>query len=123
MTEPPRRVRVTNPLTTASPHRQRSVEQEIDDSTSVGEVYMRSLVRSQLRLAIAVLVMLMLTVGMLPIVFWLVTPLREFAVAGIPLPWLILGAGVYPFLFTLGWLYVRQAERAEQTFSDLVERP
>jgi len=34
-----------------------------------------------------------------------------------------LGVGVYPYLFVLGWLYVRQAERAEQTFTDLVERP
>ena len=121
--EPTGRVRITNPLTTASTRRERSVEQEIDEATSVGEVYMRSLVRSQLRLALAVLLVLMLTVGMLPIVFLVFEPIAEFRVVGVPLPWLLLGVGVYPYLFVLGWLYVRQAERAEQAFTDLVERP
>jgi len=121
--EPTGRVRISNPLTTASTHRERSVQQEIDEATSVGEVYMRSLVRSQLRLALAVLMILMLTVGMLPIVFVVFDSISEFRLFGVPLPWLLLGVGVYPYLFGLGWLYVRQAERAEQTFTDLVERP
>ena len=121
--EPTGRVRITNPLTTASTHRERSVKQEIDEATSVGEVYMRSLVRSQLRLALAVLIALMLTVGMLPIVFLVFDPIAASHLFGVPLPWLLLGVGVYPYLFVLGWLYVRQAERAEQAFTDLVERP
>jgi len=121
--EPTGRVRISNPLTTASTHRERSVQQEIDEATSVGEVYMRSLVRSQLRLALAVLLILVLTVGMLPIVFVVFDSISEFRLFGVPLPWLLLGVGVYPYLFGLGWLYVRQAERAEQTFTDLVERP
>jgi hypothetical protein len=43
-------------------------------------------------------------------------------VAGVPLPWLLLGLVVYPLLVLLGWVYVRRAERNEQTFSDLVDR-
>ncbi len=117
------RVLVTNPLTTAPAHRQRSVEQEIDEATSVGEVYMRSLMRSQLRLALAILLVLLLTVGMLPVVFIVFDSINEFRLLGIPLPWLVLGVGIYPFLFGLGWFYVRQAERAERTFTELVERP
>ena len=62
MTEPPTgpdgtytgRVRVTNPLTSAPAHIRRSVQQEIDESTGVGEVYMRSLIRSQLMAALTV---------------------------------------------------------------------
>jgi len=84
--EPTGRVRITNPLTTASTHRERSVKQEIDEATSVGEVYMRSLVRSQLRLALAVLIALMLTVGMLPIVFLVFDPIAASHLFGVPLP-------------------------------------
>ena len=41
-------------------------------------------------------------------------------VLGVPLPWLLLGVVVYPFLVLLGWLYVRRAERNERDFADLV---
>ena len=117
------RVRITNPLTNASPHPQRSVEQEIDESTAIGEVYMRSLIRSQLRLALVVLFTLMLSVGIMPIIFIMFDSVTLFRVLGIPLPWWILGVVVYPFLLVLGWLYTRQAERAERDFAALVERP
>jgi hypothetical protein len=39
------------------------------------------------------------------------------------LPWLLLGLAAYPFLFTVGFAYVRLAERTEADFTDLVERP
>lgn len=117
------RVRITNPLTTASPHVWRSVEQEIDESTAIGEVYMRSLIRSQLRLALLVLFTLMLSVGIMPIVFIMFDSVTTYRFAGVPLPWWILGVIVYPFLLVLGWLYTRQAERAERDFAELVERP
>ena len=115
------RVLITNPLTTASPHLQRSVQQEIDESTAIGEVYMRSLIRSQLRLAFVVLFTLILSVGILPIVFIVFDSVTLYRVGGIPLPWWLLGFAVYPFLLVLGWLYTRQAERAERDFAELVE--
>lgn len=128
MTEPEpapltERVRITNPLTTASTHVRRSVEQEIDESTAIGQVYMRSLIRSQLRLALVVLFTLMLSLGIMPIVFIMFDSVTTYRVGGIPLPWWILGVVVYPFLLVLGWLYTRQAERAERDFAELVERP
>ena len=39
---------------------------------------------------------------------------------GVPLPWWILGALVYPFLVALARFYVRRAERNERAFRDLV---
>ena len=114
------RVRVTSPLTTAPAHVRRSVRQEIDESTGIGEVYVRSLVRSQLRAALTVITTLMLTLGALPIVFWLLEDLRELSVLGIPLPWVVLAIAVYPGLFLLGWLYVRQADKSERDFAALV---
>ncbi len=121
MTEHTGRVRVTNPLTAAPAHVRRSVRQEIDESTGVGEVYMRSLIRSQLRAALTVVATLMLSIGALPIVFLVFDSVTDFSVAGVPLPWIVLGVVVYPALFLLGWLYLRQVERAELDFTELVE--
>lgn len=123
MTEPPPdgRVRVTNPLTTAPSHIRRSIRQEIDESTGVGEVYMRSLIRSQLRAALTVAITLLLSIGALPLVFLAFDSVTEFEIVGVPLPWLVLGVAVYPGMFALGWLYLRQAERAERDFAELVE--
>ena len=115
------RVRVTNPLTDASTHVRRSVRQEIDESTGIGEIYMRSLIRSQLRAALAVALTLVLSIGALPLVFLAFDAVTDFAVLGVPAPWLILGVAVYPGLFGLGWVYIRQAERAERQFTELVE--
>jgi hypothetical protein len=119
----PQRVRVTSPRTGAvDPRRVRSVRSEIDDQTQLGEVYMRSLMRTQLRLAFLVIGVLAATVGLLPVLFVLVPETRTTTVLGVPLPWLLLGLVVYPFLVLLGWGYVRRAEHNEQSFSDLVER-
>jgi hypothetical protein len=61
-------------------------------------------------------------IGGLPALFALFPALGSTHVVGIPLPWLLLGGLVYPALVALGWFYVRQAERVEREFSDLVER-
>ena len=95
---------------------------EIDAQTELGEVYVRSLVRSQLRLAVEVVAGLALTLGMLPMLFAAVPGTRSMNVLGLPMPWLLLGLVVYPVLVTLGWVYVRRAERNERAFSDLVDR-
>lgn len=115
---PPARVRVSSPATTRP--RTQSVASEIDAQTELGEVYMRSLIRSQLRLALSVTAVLALTVGLLPAVFALSPGIRRATVLGVPLPWLILGLLVYPFLLGLAWFYLRRAERNERAFDDLV---
>ncbi|MDN5851613.1 MAG: hypothetical protein L0K86_01985 [Actinomycetia bacterium] len=82
---------------------------------------MRSLIRSQLRIAIAVLVAIGLGIGGIPLLFWFVPEAADVSVFGIPLAWFLLGGGVYPVLLVVGWLYVRQAERNERQFSELIE--
>ena len=114
----PQRVRVTGPRTGRP--RRTSVASEIDAQTAVGEIYMRSLMRSQLRLALGVVVVLALTVGALPVLFQVFPGMLTARFAGIPLPWLLLGVVVYPFLVLLAWIYVRRAERNERSFNDLV---
>ena len=120
---PPRtrqRVRVTSPRTSASRTRAVSIASEIDEQTRLGEVYITSLMRSQLRLAIGVLGVVAVTLGALPLLFWLVPAIGRLHVLGIPLPWMLLTVVAFAELITLGWLYVRQAERNEDNFSDLL---
>jgi hypothetical protein len=121
--EPVGRVRVTSPRTVGARSRsRRSNAAEIDAQTRLGEVYVQSLIRAQLRLALYVVLLLSATLGLLPLLFRLL-PLDDVHVYGVPLPWLLLGAGAYPWLIALAWWYVRRAERNEAAFEDLVERP
>ncbi|MEV8632754.1 hypothetical protein AB0395_13945 [Streptosporangium sp. NPDC051023] len=120
--ERPRREVVTSPRTTAARHPRYPVTREIDEQTRLGEVYMRSLVRTQFRLALFVCTVLACVVGGLPLLFLLVPELREVLVLGVPLPWVVLAGLIYPAFVTGAWLYVRQAERNERHFAELVDR-
>jgi hypothetical protein len=118
--EPPvARVRVTGPRGAAP--RRMSPASQIDGRTQVGEIYMRALMRSQLRLALTVASTLAATVGLIPMVFWLFPGLSSVHVLGVPVPWIVLGGGVYPLLIGLARLYVRRAERNEVSFHDLIK--
>lgn len=78
----PPRVRVTSPR--AGRPRRRSVASEIDAESEVGEIYMRSLMRTQLRLALTVVGILALTICSLPLVFWLSPAVRHAHLLGVP---------------------------------------
>jgi hypothetical protein len=120
VTTPPRRVRVTSPRTSAARTRPVAPTSEIDSRTRLGEVYVSSLVRAQLRLAVGVLVLVAGLVAGLPLIFWLLPVLREVWVLGMPLPWVLLAFAVYPFLLLCGWGYVRRAEHNERVFVAMV---
>ena len=66
--------------------------------------------------------LLAVTVGVLPLVFKLSSGVRRTHLLGVPLPWLILGVGVYPVILALAVFYVRRAERIEAEFTDMVGR-
>jgi nucleoside permease NupC len=116
--DPAERVRVTGPT------RRRTAAtrtREIDAGTRVGAIYMGSLLREQLRLALRVIATLFATVGSLPLLFHLFPGLAGVHVLGLPLSWLLLGVLVYPLLLVLGWRYIRRAEDNERDFTDLVQ--
>jgi len=115
------RVRVTGPPRHTTSGRPASRLGDVHEQTALGDVYLRSLLREQLGLALAVLSTLALTLGLLPLAFHLWPGLADLDVAGMPLAWLLLGVVVYPFLLLLGWRYVRSVERNEQDFADLVQ--
>lgn len=102
------------------PHR--PATREIDEQTGLGEVYMRSLLRSQLRLALSVLAATAVLIGGLPVLFVVAPSVAQAHLAGLPLPWLLLGALAYPMLWLAARYYVRQAERNENDFTDVLKR-
>ena len=121
--EPPRRVTVTSPRTTAVRRPPgRSALRALDEQDLVGELLVRSLVRAQLLLALRLLTVLAVLLGGLPLLFAVVPPTRDVEVLGLPLPWLVLGVLVYPALVVGGAVHLRLAERHERDFVELVER-
>ena len=110
------RVRVTAPTTAARPAQEtREAAQESD----VGQVFVRSLIRSQLRLALVVAGGFLLILGAFPLLLAVVPGLAETRIAGIPFDWLLLGAGIYPVIGLSAWLYIRTAARNEARYRDL----
>ena len=113
----PERVRVTGPDRRARPSPRTG---DIDEETPLGGVYLGSLLREQLWLALRILGVLALTVGSLPLLFHVAPGLADVRVVGMPVAWLVLGLLVYPWLVLLGWRYVRRAERNERDFAELM---
>ena len=117
--DPPVRVRVTGP-----PRRRQATYRPVnlESDSRLDGVYLDSLLAAQLRLAGRVLVLLAAGVGSLPLVFFVAPGLAGVDLFGIPLPWLLLGVGVYPVLIVLGWRFVVRAERNERDLVDLTRQ-
>jgi hypothetical protein len=92
-------------------HRPRT---EIDEQTTLGHTYVRSLMRTQLRAALAVFAFLGLLIGPLPLLFAAMPDAHR-------LEWGVLGFGLYVPMVLLARWYVRRAERNERDFVRLVE--
>ena len=124
VTRPPgRRVTVTSPRTEAG-QRARPIRRrrdELADQTEVGEVLIRSLIRAQLGLALRVLAVVVVLLGGPPLAFALFPATGRVEIGGVGLPWLLLGVAAFPLLVLLGLVYMRQAERHEREFAELVE--
>jgi len=122
-TPPGRRVTVTSSRTRAIRRgAQFSGGREIDEQTVVGEVLVTSLLHAQLRLALYAAALAGVLIGGLPLVFVLFPGLSHLHVFGVPVPWVLLGAVVYPGVCLGAWGYVRAAERNEEDFAELVDR-
>lgn len=92
---------------------------EAAQDSEVGQVFVRSLIRSQLRLALVVAGGFLLILAAFPLVLVLVPGLAESEIGGIPFGWLLLGVGTYPVIGLSAWLYVRTAARNEARYRDL----
>lgn len=118
---PRRRVRITSPRREARLRAaRRPATQELAEQTGLGEVYLSALLRAQLRLSLTVLLGMGVVVLGVPAVFVLVPTTRSIEVGPVPLPWLVIGVLIYPVVVVAARIYVRQAERIEREFVDLM---
>ncbi|WP_328912103.1 MULTISPECIES: hypothetical protein [unclassified Streptomyces] len=121
---PPRRTAVSGPRRNRDGGwSARAGAEDLHTQPRLGQVYVRSLVRDQLRLSLGVLAVLAVALGGLPAAFALAPGLRTADVFGIRLAWLLLGALAYPLLVGAAWFHVRHAERVERDFTDLLGGP
>lgn len=100
-----------------------SARAELAEQTQVGEALVRGLVRAQLALALRLSFVVVVGLGGLPLLFAAAPSVAKATVLGVKLPWLLLGVAAYPFLLGVGFAYLRLAERNEQDFTALVQRP
>lgn len=124
---PAARVAVSHPSVTAAARRPPRpprpggrTRDDLDEQTRLGRVYLRSLMRAQFRSVLVVSVAVGGLLVALPLSFALLPAVRTARLFGVPVPWLLLGAAVYPVLLAAGYFYVRQADRNEAEFTDLV---
>lgn len=117
---PAQRVRVTSSRREASAPRRRTATSALVEQTGVGELYLRGLLRAQLRLALGVLGAAAATLLGLPLAFAVLPVTREWHVGPLPFPWLVLGVLLYPAMTAAAALYSRQAGRTERRFADIV---
>lgn len=96
---------------------------ELAQQSQVGEALLRGLIRAQIALAMRLAAVVAVGLGGLPLLFAIAPTVASARPFGIALPWLLLGLAAYPFLFAVGYAYVRLAERTEADFTELVERP
>ncbi|MFE4228410.1 hypothetical protein ACFRJ8_11060 [Arthrobacter sp. NPDC056886] len=97
---------------TAAPH-------EAAEESDAGQLFVRSLIRSQLRLGLVVGLGFLLILLAFPLMLGLVPGLAGSTIAGLPFDWVLLGAGIYPVIGLSAWLYVRTAARNEARYRDL----
>jgi hypothetical protein len=96
----------------AAPH-------EAAEESDAGQLFVRSLIRSQLRLSLVVGLGFLLILLAFPLMLGLVPGLADSTIAGLPFDWVLLGAGIYPVIGLSAWLYVRTAARNEARYRDL----
>jgi uncharacterized membrane protein (DUF485 family) len=89
-----------------------------DEHSDPGATRVRSLIRSQARLALITSAIVFLLLAGLPLLFACAPGLSHVRLLGVRLPWLILCGGVQPIWVAAAHRYVRLAERAERAFTE-----
>lgn len=106
----------------AQARQERHTTVELTQQSPVGDALLRGLIRTQLAHALRLASVVVVGLGGLPLLFAAAPEVARARPFGIGLAWLLLGLAAFPFLFVVGAMYVRLAERTEAEFTDLVER-
>ncbi|WP_035744752.1 hypothetical protein [Haematomicrobium sanguinis] len=115
----PPRVRVTAPPSARTNHAPATLRDELDEHSPVADAVVRSLIRTQFRLAAVVAIGFLVLLLSVPILTALFPDISALTIAGIPLPWILLGFLAYPLTIASGYLFYRAAARNERRFNRL----
>lgn len=94
---------------------------EVQEQTEVGDALVRGLVRAQLGLALRLAALVFGTFAVIAMLDSAFPVFSELTVFGFRPNWLILGALVYPAMYSIGRLFVRLAEQNERDFIRVVD--
>jgi hypothetical protein len=95
---------------------------ELEEQTSYGEALVTDFIRSQLKWSVLLGGIVGGFLVALPALFFFVPALTDVSVAGVPLPWLLVGVVPFPLLFGVAYWYNSKSERQEQAFVAMVEK-
>jgi hypothetical protein len=96
---------------------------DLAEQTRSARRWSRDWSRAQLALALRLALVVVTGLGALPLLFVAAPTVTTAKVLGVNLPWVLLGVLSFPFLVSVGWAYVRWAERNEQDFIALIRKP
>lgn len=91
------------------------------EQSEVGQLFVTSLIRSQLRLALVVAGGFLVILIGIPVLLAVFPAIDTVTILTVPVPWLLLGLGIYPLAIGSAVLYLRSATRNERRFQDLVD--
>jgi hypothetical protein len=94
---------------------------ELEEQTSYGEQLVRDLIRAQLMTGLRVAGLVCAILLAIPAVLFALPLLNSISLAGVALPWLLLGVLPFPLLFGAAYWYNQKAESHERAFVDMVE--
>jgi hypothetical protein len=116
---PPARVLVTAPRSA----RARRGPVALDAAADPSAVYVRSLIRAQLRVAVVSAATFAVLLAATATALMFVPQIRVATVDDIPIVWFVLGAGIYPLVLLVAILFVRATDRNEKRYRSLAEEP
>jgi len=117
----PPRVRVTSPVAPGPASATRGIALPGAPVREAGAVYVRSLVRGQLRLALGCLLAFLLVAGAVTVAIFVVAEAGDPVVFGVPLSWLLHAYGYYPIMLVFAVVFARAAGRNERRYRALAE--
>lgn len=85
-------------------------------------MYLRTLMRAQLRLGVTLAIGFALTLTVASIAVAATPVLHTTTVLGVPWSWALQAYGMYPIVVTFALLYVRAARRNERRYRSLESR-
>jgi uncharacterized membrane protein (DUF485 family) len=91
-------------------------------TSDIQGVYVRSLIRSQLRIALVFAAGFAVATALFALALAFTPTLDGTLVGGVPVSWLLLAVGVYPLALTVAALYVRAASRNESRYRSLSQQ-